>query len=348
MNVIERNHSNREYNKLSALVNDDLTNNGYEVVNNWRLLHTNPLDIITDALLVIARQIDSSSIVSKRIKRTASIIPKIKKGYELTQIQDIGGCRAILTKYEGIELCIAEIQKSRLFSGIRLVDYIKNPKSSGYRSVHMICTFMSDDNRFNGLKIEIQLRTFVQHTWATALEVVDLLTNQNLKGGIGSEKWLRFFALFSAYQADKEKLPLPEGTPTDREDLIKEIWHLETSLSVNELMQGAGLTYHLPEQREIYEYYLLDCSILQVVIHSYKKDEYQKAFDKYLALEREVKETEELLGEKLEGTVIALVSVDNIINLKSAYPNYFSDTKKFQKDLKKVAKEFYKMEQGST
>ena len=44
-----------------------------------------------------------------------------------------------------------------------------------------------------GLWIEIQLRTSLQHAWATVVETVDAFTNENLKFGAGSDDWKRFF-----------------------------------------------------------------------------------------------------------------------------------------------------------
>ena len=50
-------------------------------------------------------------------------------------------------------------------------DYITTPKDSGYRGVHLIYRYYSDKNEtFNGLKIEVQIRTALQHAWATAVD----------------------------------------------------------------------------------------------------------------------------------------------------------------------------------
>ncbi len=39
----------------------------------------------------------------------------------------------------------------------------------------------------------MQIRTAVQHSWATAVEVVGAFTAQSLKSSQGNEKWLDFF-----------------------------------------------------------------------------------------------------------------------------------------------------------
>ncbi|TON38231.1 (p)ppGpp synthetase, partial [Vibrio parahaemolyticus] len=37
----------------------------------------------------------------------------------------------------------------------------------------------------------------IQHSWATAVEIVDLFTNQSLKSNDGKKEWLEFFKLVS-------------------------------------------------------------------------------------------------------------------------------------------------------
>lgn len=46
-------------------------------------------------------------------------------------------------------------------------------------------------------KIELQIRTRVQHSWATALEIVDLFTQQSIKTNMGNKDWSDFFLYLS-------------------------------------------------------------------------------------------------------------------------------------------------------
>ena len=51
---------------------------------------------------------------------------------------------------------------------LRVKDYIKNPKESGYRSLHMIVEvpiFLSKEKRF--MRVEVQLRTIAMDFWAS-------------------------------------------------------------------------------------------------------------------------------------------------------------------------------------
>ena len=52
-------------------------------------------------------------------------------------------------------------------SGLHIKDYIKNPKPSGYRSLHVILGITSDDEVFPEMKVEVQIRTSVMDCWAS-------------------------------------------------------------------------------------------------------------------------------------------------------------------------------------
>lgn len=59
-----------------------------------------------------------------------------------------------------------------------------HPKMDGYRGIHDVYEYdvRSDYGvMWNGLLIEIQYRTLLQHSWATAVEVAGLLTHNNPK-----------------------------------------------------------------------------------------------------------------------------------------------------------------------
>ena len=60
---------------------------------------------------------------------------------------------------------------------------------------------------YNGRRVEIQIRTRLQHSWATAVEALELFRRENLKGGEGSPNWLRLFKLMSAEFAVAENSP---------------------------------------------------------------------------------------------------------------------------------------------
>lgn len=108
-----------------------------------------------------------------RVKTPTSIIEKAKRlGVEFNQIpemiQDIGGIR-ITCKYTPDVYNVFELLKSRKDIEIVLVkDYIKEPKASGYRSLHIIGRYNVETiNGQKSIYVEFQVRTLAMHLWAS-------------------------------------------------------------------------------------------------------------------------------------------------------------------------------------
>lgn len=109
---------------------------------------------------------------------------------------------------------------------VREYDYITHPKEDGYRCVHLVYKYRSSAKRhlrYNGLRIEVQLRSQLQQTWATAVETVGTFIRHALKSSQGPDVWRRFFALMSTSIAMKEKAPLVANTPAHEKELQTEL-----------------------------------------------------------------------------------------------------------------------------
>ncbi|WP_428851165.1 divalent metal cation transporter [Imbroritus primus] len=92
-------------------------------------------------------------------------------------------------------------------------DYIAVPKTSGYRGIHLVYKYQSDrTSTYNNHQIEVQLRSRLQHSWATAVETVGTLLSQSLKASEGEAKWLEFFQWTSSAFACVEGTPMVANT----------------------------------------------------------------------------------------------------------------------------------------
>lgn len=113
--------------------------------------------------------------IESRIKRPRSIVEKLKrKGCPLTMesieenLFDVAGIRVVCSFPEDI-YTIAELLVNQ--DDVRLVekkDYIKQPKESGYRSLHLLLeipVFLSTGKKYR--KVEVQLRTIAMDFWAS-------------------------------------------------------------------------------------------------------------------------------------------------------------------------------------
>lgn len=313
----------------------------FTIINNWRASHNFPLNTFQIRLRKIAKEVDHNSIVAQRIKRLSSIEHKLDRfpKMKLSQIQDIGGCRAILNSVEAVNnLVKIYVDQSR---GVKHnlekeTNYILDPPDSGYRGVHLIYKYKSDKNQdYDNLKIEIQIRTFLQHAWATAVETVSTFFKQSLKSSQGDEDWLRFFKLMGSVMAIQEKSTLIPNTPTNYHSLRMEIITLEKKLKAIAHLQTFRSSLSIfDEERDIKDahYYLLELDITfkRILIKSYKQNELAQASEDYLSAER--KNT----PNNLLDTV--LVSADSLEKLKIAYPNYYLDTALFLQCVRDVIK----------
>ena len=154
----------------------------------------------------------------------------------LSQMQDIGGCRAILSDIDEVRDLRKIYAQSRMkHKLVREKDYITKPKLSGYRGIHLIYRYKSDRKEtYNNLQIEIQICSRPQHVWATAVETVGTLIQQPIKASHGKAEWLSFFALMSSYMGLwKEGAPPVPNTPTSEADLIDELRKRAEDLQVD-------------------------------------------------------------------------------------------------------------------
>ena len=211
---------------------------------------------------------------------------------------------------------------------------MKEPKDTGYRCIHLIYCYYSDKNdRFNGLKIEIQVRTKIQHAWATAVETIDTFTKQSLKTNNGQDDWRRFFVLMSSYMALTEKTALVPNTPTNKNSLKVELKEYAKRLRVEEILGVLGNTIQFFEKKldpkDHFILLILDTDNKTAEYAGYLKSELKNAMNHYLIQEREA------IGANKN---VVLVSADSMTGLRKAYPNYFLDTKLFLQLLENALK----------
>ncbi|MCY3801776.1 MAG: RelA/SpoT domain-containing protein [Chloroflexi bacterium] len=278
-----------------------------------------------------SKQFDQRSLVSQRIKRLSSIESKLCRipSLKLTQMQDIGGCRSVVGNLRHVDELVDVYHRSRIkHELIRENDYIANPKPCGYRSHHLVYRYYSDKNDiYTGLRIEIQIRSRLQHAWATAVETVGTFTQQALKSSQGERKWLRFFQLMSTVLALQENRPGTPSTPDNRTDLIAELKYYTSELDViNRLRTYRVVAQMYPMLKDV-RYFLLhvDSENEQTIVKGFRSNELNVASNEYLEAEQKLRGTH-------SGDTV-LVSVESLESLRHAYPNYFLDTSRFLEEV---------------
>jgi ppGpp synthetase/RelA/SpoT-type nucleotidyltranferase len=309
------------------------------IMNNWRSAHSFPMHVFKIRLNRLSKKLDSGALVVQRLKRAPSIIKKLRRKQtqtmKLSQMQDIGGCRSVLSNVELVKrLSDIYIKKSRglYHKRVNQKDYIQNPKPDGYRSIHLIYKYKSDKkSTYNGQLVEIQIRSQLQHAWATAVETVDLFTKQAIKSNEGKQEWKDFFRLVSSAFAIIEKEPYVPNTPEDSEILRKEIKEKVNFLKIFPKMEKwtKAIRTIEPKMKRLH-FFLLELDVTEgsekIEIRGYPKDAETLATGHYLEAEKTQ------VGDLNKDVV--LVAADSIDELKKAYPNYFIDTTIFLKYLR--------------
>ena len=129
-----------------------------------------------------------------RIKSIESIMEKIeRKGWpkeieSVYKITDFAGVRVICNYIDDIYTVEESLMRQDDIKLLKRKDYIKNPKESGYRSLHLVVEvpiFLSD--RAYHMPVEIQIRTIAMDTWASLEHELKYKSRKELPGYVVQE-----------------------------------------------------------------------------------------------------------------------------------------------------------------
>lgn len=327
-------YSKSQINKAGKIIIDPLTTEqekkeALQILNNWRASHAYPLQVIASNL----RLRNNKALVVQRLKRLDSITGKLERfpHMNLYRMQDLGGCRIIVESIEEVYNALNRYKKSRIRHILKKEnDYILEPKKSGYRSYHMVYQFHSDKKEtYNqNMLIEIQFRTKLQHTWATAVEMMGIYTKSALKASMGDGEILRFFKLVSSVFAKMEETPMVEDTPDNYDELVAEIREIDKKHNIVSRLSAMKLAIDYTNDREKNGYYILILNYEKntLRIESFKAKEVETATDVYNKIE----------GTRGDNIDTVLVSASSFDSLRAAYPNYFADISEFIKIMNRI------------
>jgi len=128
-------------------------------------------------------------------KSTQAIIEKLNPlSSRLGQMQDIAGCRITVDSLSDQDLAVERLREE--FPDCRVEDRRLKP-SHGYRAVHVIV-------KVDGFWVEVQIRTKLQHLWASVSEKLADVNGNSIKYGHGDSKPLAVLAELKAFIAAVE------------------------------------------------------------------------------------------------------------------------------------------------
>ena len=331
---ITRSHIKNIGKKLRASQGDiEIDDNDLKILNNWRELHEPTLKYYGKLLRQQAKGLtfegNSEFTVTQRLKRIHSIILKLKRfpDMQLSTMDDLAGARIVLPQIREV-FDLAEILKYKSSKGskhaiVKVNNYIAHPKDDGYRSIHIVY----QTKKVPSIKIEVQLRSKLQHYWATGVEVFGTLEQTSFKTGEGNQEWKDFFALLSSYLAYKEGTSLLKkheiySLSQLRDKLISTI----KELNIIELLNAYTSIYSSDWRNNRsrgksgkYALLTLDSNVNKTDVEFFAEAKLKDALEKYVAIEK-IHHSSKLVN-------VVLVNLDDIDKVEEAYPNYFMDTK---------------------
>lgn len=306
------------------------------IVDRWRACHAYPINTFRATLGKKASNYEGA-IIAQRLKRLPTIENKLRlnPSMNLARMQDIGGLRAIVRTLKQVRELESLYKDQSRFKHelVREDDYIQDPRDSGYRGVHLVYKYQNNlAPQYNGLRVELQLRTRLQHTWATTVETMGTFLGQALKSRLGPQEWLDFFALTASAFAHIEKTPLVPGYENlSEKETFETVAYAEAELEVLEKLKTYSAVMKViseDEKRWSYQLITLYSEQNRVTIVSYARGELERASTDYAAAEKRA-----AAGERIESV---LVSAGPIDALRRAYPNYFLDVRDFIGRIEKI------------
>lgn len=127
--------------------------------------------------------------IKGRVKSESSIRDKLtKKGVEITPlnvkkyVHDIAGVRATVLFVDDVYRLYEDIKAQKDLEIIRVKDYIKSPKKSGYQSLH-VNIWVPIKNSDEKVEVELQIRTVGMDFFAS----VEHLLKYKRKGGVNKD-----------------------------------------------------------------------------------------------------------------------------------------------------------------
>lgn len=180
--------------------------------------------------------------------------------------------------------------------------------------------------RYNNRRIEIQIRSTLQHAWATAVETVSTFTRSALKASIGGDDaWRRFFALMGTEIAFREHASPVPGTPSSRDEVREELRFLSEQINAEGVLMALGTAVEVTKKEEYDSattfLLILDKASQKLQVVPYRKNQLPRANQDYSRVERYIADNPSIDA--------VLVSVGTVTELRSAYPNYYLDASAF-------------------
>ena len=296
-------------------------------VNEWREQHLPVIELLMTRIQSLFSENGIHPVFSSyRLKRMTSIQYKLdlNPDMRLGGMQDIAGGRFVFSDVDVLRSAYSLLIQAPInqLEIVKTDDYVdEKPKTSGYRSIHLVYKYHGLNNEdWDGMKVEIQLRTQLQHSWAMAVETAGLVTNTAMKSGQGSDEWQEFFQIISCLFAMKEgTIVMPTFCDETKGNLLKRLQKINDKYKFFDHLLALKFSVNVVEkhkyQGDIFLLYI-DFNLKTLRIIPFDKEKKDEANELYNKIETTINDKD---------NAAVLVSVSKYKELREAYPSYFLD-----------------------
>jgi putative GTP pyrophosphokinase len=300
------------------------------MLDNWRASHLYVINTFQSSLRFRRKRSDADVTIAQRLKRQPTIIDKLTRepGMALSRMHDIAGCRLIFPEIDGLTEFRNGVLNSR--ANHRLVgdkdryDYILHPKNTGYRGIHDVYIYdvaSEGGKSWNGLRIELQYRTYTQHAWATAVEISDIVNRTRLKFNQANEDLSRLFLLSSEILSRTYEAMPGFCADLETQNILSELIELEHKLhAIDRLRNLTSSEFHkIARTHKLFILVNFTAEKLGGEFFAEGFSDNKSAVERYAELEKQYAGLAD----------VVLVGATEADAVKLAYTNYFSDASMF-------------------
>lgn len=311
-----------------AIRRNNATLEDLAVIDSWRAAHRSVLN--TFQAILRNRTKRTEIVVAQRHKRRTTIFGKLTRfpKMQLARMDDVAGCRLIFPNSEELYRFRQNIHGAHFNHELKnhpdKYDYIKRPKETGYRGIHDVYAYDVNSEHgqpFKGLLIELQYRTFYQHAWATAVEVVGFITESQPKFQEGDKRLENALSLASeiiARTCEGANSCHPDLTDTE---LAEQFLKLDEEIGLMRMLRALNSANN--EVTDKKNVILIFGEAEEGGPPPLQMKSYRDATDALRALFE--------LEKEHVGKDIVLVRADSSDEVRIAFRNYFSDATEFIK-----------------
>lgn len=291
------------------------------VIEAWRAAHRGVLN--TFQAILRNRTRGTNITVAQRHKRKRTIFDKLRRlpRMQLSRMDDVAGCRLIFRNMKELYDFRGSFHKARFNheqrNDLDKYDYIKHPKDTGYRGIHDVYEYdvQSDVGRpLEGLYVEIQYRTLVQHAWATAVELIGFVTESQPKFREGDKRYETAMAFASEILARAYEKALGPYPLFDDREVVQRFLEIDHEIGLLRTLRGLNAADKAVTENRNAILIFSSAGDLDVQTFRDATDALQALFE---------------LEKKYPDRDIVLVRADTSDEVRLAFKNYFSDARDF-------------------